>query len=275
MTQTSIEKDATTIDVDNVSVSYGDTPIIRGLSCRAASGALTVLVGPNGSGKSTLLKAMARILPVSQGKILLDGIDVHRAPTLEVARKLALLPQGPIAPEGLTVKELVSQGRFPYQSLMRQWSEDDARAVANALSMTFLSAFADRQVSSLSGGQRQRCWIAMVLAQETPVLLLDEPTTFLDLKVQVELMSLLSTIARSENRTVLVVMHDLNVAAAFADRMIMMRDGKLIADGPVSRVFTAENLETVFALKASILIDPVSERPVCIPRQTETFKAAE
>ncbi|RVU34272.1 ABC transporter ATP-binding protein [Hwanghaeella grinnelliae] len=263
------------ICVNDISVSYGRKQIIDGLSCRAVAGDLTALVGPNGCGKSTLLHAIARVLPIERGQVLLNNIDIHNSPTRQVARKLALLPQGPVAPEGLTVHELVSQGRFPHQSLIRQWSVEDAAAIDKALKMTFLTEFSNRQVSTLSGGQRQRCWIAMVLAQETPALLLDEPTTFLDLKVQVELMGLLQRIARTENRTVLVVLHDLNVAAAFADRMIMMRDGRLVADGPVNSVFTAANLKTVFDLEASIVQDPISGRPVCVPNTNGFSTAAE
>ena len=209
---------------------------------------------------------MARVLPVSAGRVLLDGEPVHATPTRDVARRLALLPQGPVAPEGLRVRELVAQGRFPHQSLLRQWSREDARTVEGAMAAADVAQFADRPVSDLSGGQRQRCWIAMVLAQETEVILLDEPTTFLDLKVQIDLMTLLRRIARDEGRTLVVVLHELNVAAAFADLLVMMKDGRIASQGPVGQAFTAEALADVFGLEASVLTDPESGRPVCVPR---------
>ncbi len=241
------------------------TPIIDALSLDVPAGALTVLIGPNGCGKSTLLKAMARVLPAWSGAVMLNGQDVHEMPTRAVARQMALLPQGPIAPEGLTVAELVAQGRFPHQTLLRQWSRQDARAVKEAMAAAGVTDFADRRISDLSGGQRQRCWIAMTLAQETEIVLLDEPTTFLDLRVQVEVMGLLRAVAR-EGRTLVIVLHELNVAAAFADRLVMMRDGAIVAAGTAAEIFTEDNLKTVFDLDARILHDPESGRPVCIPR---------
>ena len=241
-------------------------PVLRALSLDVPAGALTVLVGPNGCGKSTLLKAMARVLPAWSGAVTLDGRPVHATPTRALARRLALLPQGPVAPEGLTVAELVAQGRFPHQTLLRQWSREDARAVRGAMAAADVAGFADRRVADLSGGQRQRCWIAMVLAQETDVVLLDEPTTFLDLRVQVEVMGLLSRVAREEGRTLVVVLHELNVAAAFADRLVMMRGGAVHTTGSVDDVFTEANLRAVFDLDAAVLRDPGSGRPVCVPR---------
>ncbi|WP_370162763.1 ABC transporter ATP-binding protein [Limimaricola soesokkakensis] len=249
----------------DVAVDYGDAPIVRDVSLEVPDGALTVLVGPNGSGKSTLMKAMARVLPVSSGEIRLDGCPIGAMPTRDVAKRLALLPQGPIAPEGLRVRELVAQGRYPHQSLLRQWSRRDAEAVDAAMRAADVIHFADRPVSDLSGGQRQRCWIAMVLAQQTGILLLDEPTTFLDLKVQVDLMRLLRRIAKEDGRTLVVVLHELNVAAAFADHLVMMKEGRILAKGHVERVFTAANLREVFGLEANVLRDPASGRPVCVP----------
>ncbi len=259
------ESAASRLRVAGVAVGYGDAPVVRDVSLDVPDGALTVLVGPNGSGKSTLMKAMARVLPVSAGEIRLDGRLLRSTPTREVARQLALLPQGPIAPEGLRVRELVAQGRYPHQSLLRQWSREDAEAVEAAMRAADVIQFADRPVSDLSGGQRQRCWIAMVLAQETGILLLDEPTTFLDLKVQVDLMRLLRRIAKEDGRTLVVVLHELNVAAAFADHLVMMQDGRILAEGHVERVFTAANLREVFGLEANVLRDPASGRPVCVP----------
>jgi len=259
------ESAASRLRVAGVAVGYGDAPVVRDVSLDVPDGALTVLVGPNGSGKSTLMKAMARVLPVSAGEIRLDGRLLRSTPTREVARQLALLPQGPIAPEGLRVRELVAQGRYPHQSLLRQWSREDAEAVDAAMRAADVIQFADRPVSDLSGGQRQRCWIAMVLAQETGILLLDEPTTFLDLKVQVDLMRLLRRIAKEDGRSLVVVLHELNVAAAFADHLVMMKEGCILAEGHVERVFTAANLREVFGLEANVLRDPASGRPVCVP----------
>ncbi|WPY96583.1 ABC transporter ATP-binding protein (plasmid) [Limimaricola variabilis] len=259
------ESAASRLRVAGVAVGYGDAPIVRDVSLDVPDGALTVLVGPNGSGKSTFMKAMARVLPVSAGEIRLDGRLLRSTPTREVAKQLALLPQGPIAPEGLRVRELVAQGRYPHQSLLRQWSREDAEAVDAAMRAADVIQFADRPVSDLSGGQRQRCWIAMVLAQETGILLLDEPTTFLDLKVQVDLMRLLRRIAKEDGRSLVVVLHELNVAAAFADHLVMMKEGCILAEGHVERVFTAANLREVFGLEANVLRDPASGRPVCVP----------
>ena len=250
---------------EGMSAGYNGTAIVKTFDFAAHAGELTALIGPNGSGKSTALKAMARVLPVLAGKVSVGDLDVHRAHSRTVAQSLALLPQGPVAPEGLSVRELVAQGRFPYQTLLRQWSADDAAAVDAAMNAADVARFADRRVSDLSGGQRQRCWIAMVLAQDTPVLLLDEPTTFLDLKVQVDLMQLLQDTARAEHRTIVIVLHDLNVAAAFADRLVMMKDGRVVADGAVAEVFVAARLADVFGLEARVISDPESGRPVCIP----------
>ncbi len=257
--------DRSRLRIEGLSSGYGPTRIVRDVTLRVPDGKLTVLIGPNGCGKSTLLKTVARVLPTPSGPVMLANMPVHDTPTREVAHRLALLPQGPIAPEGLKVRELVAQGRFPYQTLMRQWSRDDARAVRQAMDAADVADFADRPIASLSGGQRQRCWIAMVLAQETDIILLDEPTTFLDLKVQVDLMVLLRRIAHEEGRTLVVVLHELNVAAAFADLLVMMQDGRIAAQGPVADVFTSEALAEIFGLDAAVLTDPVSGRPVCVP----------
>ncbi len=251
---------------EGLTVGYDGRPVLLDVDFAAAPGEMTILVGPNGCGKSTLLKTLARVLRPQAGRVLLDGRPVHATPTREVARRLALLPQGPVAPEGLTVRELVAQGRFPHQSLLRQWSREDARAVETAMAQAQVTGLADRPVEELSGGQRQRCWIAMVLAQETDHILLDEPTTFLDLKVQVELMTLLTRIAREEGRTLVLVLHELNVAAAFADRIVMMREGRVVASGTPREAVTPANLRAVFDLDADVVTAPRSGAPVCIPR---------
>ncbi len=253
------------IRAKSISIAYGQNTIIHDLSCQIQTGKLTVLVGPNGSGKSTILKSFARIIPILSGQVLLDDEDVHKTATRAIAKKIAFLPQGSITPEGISVHELVAQGRYPHQSLFNQWSYEDEQAVENALEMTSLKELAQKPVSSLSGGQRQRVWIAMILAQETDTLLLDEPTTFLDLKVQIELLSLLKNIAYEHGKTILAVLHDLNVAAAFADQMIMLRKGKIYTYGGIKDVFTSENLKHVFDLDAKIYMDETNNIPVCIP----------
>lgn len=246
-------------------VGYGGNPILQGVDFQVPDGRLTALLGPNGSGKSTLLKTLARTLSPSRGQVLLDGKDIHRGSTRDVARKLGILPQGPTAPEGLTAHELISLGRFPYQRLWRQWSDDDERAVTDAMATANVTEFADRPIDGLSGGQRQRCWIAMVLAQESDLILLDEPTTFLDLKVQVDLLELLTRLAHQQGRTLLVVLHDLNLAAAYGDVLVMIRDGRIIHGGSPEAVFTAGNLKQVFNLDANVIRDPNTGRLVCVP----------
>ncbi|WP_064697917.1 ABC transporter ATP-binding protein [Halomonas caseinilytica] len=244
---------------------YESRRVLDGVDLAVAEGKLTVLLGPNGSGKSTLLKTLARTLRPSAGRVCLDGQDIHRCNTREVAQRLGILPQGPAAPEGLTVRQLVAMGRFPHQRLWRQNAEEDARAVREAMAYTDVTDYAERSVDALSGGQRQRCWIAMVLAQETNLILLDEPTTFLDLKVQVDLLELLSRLAHEHGRTLLVVLHDLNLAAAYADTLVMMRDGAILHQGAPRDVFTAANLKAVFDLDANVIHDPHSRRLVCVP----------
>lgn len=259
----------TRLSSEKLSVGYGDQVIVKNVDLVVEPNTITSLVGPNGCGKSTLLKAFARILPPQSGAVLLNDKPINSLPTRQVAQKIALLPQGPIAPEGLTVKELVAQGRFPHQSLFRQWSKQDTEAVERAIELTDLTQFIDRPVHSLSGGQRQRCWLAMVLAQDTPILLLDEPTTFLDLKVQVDLMDLLTRIVKEEQRTILMVLHELNLAAAFTDRIVMMNNGEIVSQGSAQQVMRPEALKSVFGLHSDIISDPLTGRPICLPRTSE------
>ncbi|OLO10456.1 ABC transporter [Chromohalobacter japonicus] len=246
---------------------YESRRVLDGVDLTVAEGKLTVLLGANGSGKSTLLKTLARTLIPSAGQVCLDGKDIHRCNTREVAQRLGILPQGPVAPEGLTVRQLVGMGRFPHQRLWRQDAEQDARAIREAMAYADVTEFAERSVDALSGGQRQRCWIAMVLAQETDLILLDEPTTFLDLKVQVDLLELLSRLAHEHGRTLLLVLHDLNLAAAYADQLVMMREGQIVTRGAPQEVFTATNLKHVFDLDAHVLEDPETGSPVCVPHK--------
>ncbi|ASK20363.1 MAG: ABC transporter ATP-binding protein [Vreelandella alkaliphila] len=252
---------------ESLHAGYEDKRVLDGVDIGIQEGKLTVLLGPNGSGKSTLLKTLARTLTPSAGHVYLDGKDIHRSNTREVAQRLGILPQGPVAPEGLSVQQLVGMGRFPHQRMWQKNAEQDARAIREAMAYTNVTEFAERNVDALSGGQRQRCWIAMVLAQQTDLILLDEPTTFLDLKVQVDLLALLSRLAHEHGRTLLLVLHDLNLAAAYADQLIMMRDGKIITSGTPSEIFTAANLKRVFDLDAHVLHDPVSNSPVCVPHK--------
>lgn len=249
----------------SLKVGYEERLVLDGVDIAVAPGKLTVLLGPNGSGKSTLLKTLARTLKPQGGQVLLDGQDLHRRSTREVAQHLGLLPQGPTAPEGLSVRQLVAMGRFPHQRLWQRDARRDAEVVKQAMAYTRVTEFAERHVDTLSGGQRQRCWIAMVLAQQTDLILLDEPTTFLDLKVQVDLLELLSGLAHDQGRTLLLVLHDLNLAAAYADELVMMRDGRILTSGSPREVFTADNLKRVFDLDAHVMVDPESGKPLCVP----------
>ncbi|WP_421853235.1 ABC transporter ATP-binding protein [Marinomonas sp.] len=260
-----IQPKANRLIAKQLKVGYDDTTVLRNIDFYVPDGQLTILVGPNGCGKSTLLKTFARILNPNEGFVLLDGKDIHKSRTRDVAQKLGLLPQGPIAPEGMTVREVVAQGRFPHQSLLRQWSSADERAVTDAMNIAQVNEFSDRPVDELSGGQRQRCWVAMVLAQETDLILLDEPTTFLDLKIQVDLMNLLARLAHDNNRTLIIVLHELNLAAAYADYLVMMRDGVILQRGTPEAVFNSENLKAVFDLDAHVIRDPHSHRLICVP----------
>lgn len=250
---------------ERLTAGYEGRRVLDGVDFRVEEGRVTVLLGPNGSGKSTLLKTLARTLMPEDGRVLLDGRDIHRYRTREVAHRLGILPQSPTAPEGLTVRELVGMGRFPHQRLWRQWSTEDERAVNAAMATARVADFTARPVDALSGGQRQRCWIAMVLAQETDLILLDEPTTFLDLKVQVDLLELLVKLAHERGRTLLVVLHDLNLAAAYADVLVMMHEGRIAHCGPPETVFTAANLKRVFDLDAEVMRAPGTGRLVCVP----------
>lgn len=248
-----------------LAAGYANVSILDDIDLTIADGQVTILIGPNGCGKSTLLRTMARILKPTRGNVLLDGKDIHTLNTRAVAARLGLLPQGPIAPEGLTVRELVAQGRYPHQSLLRQWTQADEDAVLGAMATAGITDFADRAIDTLSGGQRQRCWVAMVLAQETDLILLDEPTTFLDLKVQVDLMDLLTGLAHERGRTLVIVLHELSLAAAYADHLVMMKAGQIVAAGSPDDIFTADRLKHVFGLNANVLRDPACGRLVCVP----------
>ncbi len=254
-------------------IGYGDQAVIQDLDVQIPPGSFTVIVGPNGCGKSTLLKALARLLPPSSGQVLLDGADIRSRPSRSVARTIGLLPQSAVAPEGITVVDLVSRGRYPHQGLLRQWSEQDERAVREALSATSTQEFATRRVDELSGGQRQRVWIAMVLAQQTPLVLLDEPATFLDIAHQIELLELCTQLHR-DGHTLVAVLHDINQAARYATHLIAMRDGAIYAQGSPADVITAESIHHVFGVRARVLEDPETGTPMIVPLARHAVQAA-
>jgi iron complex transport system ATP-binding protein len=246
-------------------LAYADRTIVESIDVDIPDGKITVIVGPNGCGKSTLLRALARLMSPRQGSVILDGRDIHSLATRDVAKRLGLLPQAPISPEGILVADLVARGRSPHQSAFQQWSKDDEAAVHSALEATGLIEVADRRVDELSGGQRQRVWIAMALAQHTSLLLLDEPTTFLDLRHQIDVLGLLRTLNRTEGRTLVLVLHDLNLACRYADHMIAMRDGRIIAEGAPGDVITPGVMAAVFGLDCTIIPCPASGTPLVIP----------
>ncbi|NMH96422.1 ABC transporter ATP-binding protein [Pseudonocardia acidicola] len=255
---------------EGVRLGYGDRTIVDGLDLDVVDGTVTAVIGPNGCGKSTLLRALGRLLKPAGGQVLLDGRRIDRIPTREVATVLGVLPQSPAAPEGLTVADLVARGRHPHQAWYRQWSADDEDAVAEALRWTNILDLATRPVDELSGGQRQRAWISMALAQGTDLLLLDEPTTFLDLAHQVEVLELVRRLHTEFGRTVVMVLHDLNLAARYADRLVAMRAGRIVAAGEPSEVITEPLLREVFGLDARVIPDPVSGAPLVVPVGTHT-----
>ncbi|MDV6210241.1 ABC transporter ATP-binding protein [Rhodococcus erythropolis] len=253
------------LHAEKIELRYADRTIVDELSLEIPDGGFTVVVGPNGCGKSTLLRALGRMLAPRSGRVLLDGNDIRSYRTKEVARRIALLPQSPLSPGAITVADLVARGRYPYQSMLRQWSPEDERVVAEALAEVGMRNAADQLVDELSGGQRQRVWIAMTLAQRTPVLLLDEPTTFLDIAHQIEVLDLCSQLHQS-GRTLVAVLHDLNLAARYATHVVAMRSGKIVMQGSASDVFTPELLREVFDLEALVLEDPETGRPLVVPR---------
>lgn len=248
-----------------LSVGYDRRDIITDLDVQIPTGRVSVIVGANACGKSTLLRTLARLLRPRTGAALLDGRDLHRLPTAQVARMLGLLPQSPVAPEGITVADLVSRGRYPRQGWVRRWSSQDDEAVSEALAATDTASLAGRPVDQLSGGQRQRVWIAMALAQRTDILLLDEPTTFLDLAHQIDVLDLLCDLNRARGCTIVLVLHDLNHAARFGDHLIAMKSGQIVAEGPPSAVITEAVVAEVFGLRAQVGLDPISGTPMVVP----------
>lgn len=255
---------ASRLHVDSATIGYDKRVISEYLSVSIPNESFTVIVGPNACGKSTLLRGLSRLLRPSAGQIVLDGADINSYKTKEVARRVGLLPQTSIAPDGITVADLVARGRYPHQGFVRQWSEEDEKAVARAMHQTAVTDLSGRLVDELSGGQRQRVWVAMALAQHTDILLLDEPTTFLDITHQIELMELLTDL-HSVGHTLVAVLHDLNHAARYGTHLIAMKAGQVVAEGPPDQVVTAELVEEVFGLRCIVVPDPVAGTPQVVP----------
>jgi iron complex transport system ATP-binding protein len=253
------------IETKNLTLSYGSSIIINELNLAIPKGEITVFIGGNGCGKSTLLRSIARLLKPQQGSILLEGEAISKLSTKEVAQKMAILPQSPTAPEGLTVLQLVKQGRYPYQNWLKQWSEEDEKKVTAALKATGIEKLKDRTVDSLSGGQRQRAWIAMTLAQDTDIILLDEPTTYLDMTHQIEILDLLFELNEQEGRTILMVLHDLNLACRYAHHIVAIKDQKIYDQGPPELVITDTLVKNVFGMECKVTLDPLFGTPLCIP----------
>lgn len=262
------------LETRQLTLSYGDRNIIEALDLNIPRGKITVFIGSNGSGKSTLLRSLARLLKPKEGAILLEGESIAKRSTKEVAKRLAILPQGPTAPEGLTVLQLVKQGRYPYQNWLQQWSEEDEKMVTRALEATQLTALANRPVDSLSGGQRQRAWIAMTLAQGTETILLDEPTTYLDMSHQIEILDLLFELNETEERTIVMVLHDLNLACRYAHHIVAVHDQTVVAEGAPDDVLTTDLVRTVFDMDCQITLDPLYGTPMCIPYSKSRLAAA-
>jgi len=253
------------IQAHNLTLSYGQKAIFNNLDLLVPPGKITVFIGSNGCGKSTLLRSLARLLKPQEGSILLDGTEIAKLSSKEIARRLAILPQGPIAPEGLTVHQLVKQGRYPYQSWLQQWSHEDEKMVKKALEVTHMDELSSRSVDSLSGGQRQRAWIAMTLAQNTKTILLDEPTTYLDMTHQIEILDLLFDLNEQEGRTIVMVLHDINLACRYAHHIVAVKDGRIYAQGKPEAIMNEQLIRAVFDMECQVTADPIFGTPLCIP----------
>lgn len=255
---------STSLHARDITLGYGETPIISNLTFEVPEHSFTIIIGPNACGKSTLLRGLARLLRSQTGAVLLEGQDLRSMKSKRIAQKLGLLPQSSLSPDGITVADLVGRGRFPHQSAMRTWTSADEQATAEAMAVTGVTELATRQVDELSGGQRQRVWVAMALAQQTKYLLLDEPTTFLDIAHQIDLMELFADLHR-DGATLVAVLHDLNHAARYATHLVAMRDGAIVAQGTPQQIITAELVQEVYDLPCKVITDPVSGTPLVLP----------
>ncbi|KON83882.1 ABC transporter ATP-binding protein [Rossellomorea marisflavi] len=253
------------LQTKDLTLAYGERTIIDQMDLDIPKGEITVFIGGNGCGKSTLLRSIARLMKPKEGSVLLDGESISRLSTKEVARKMAILPQTPVSPEGLTVLQLVKQGRYPHQSWLKQWSRKDEEIVEDALRATGMEEFRDRKVDELSGGQRQRAWIALTLAQDTDIILLDEPTTYLDMTHQIEILDLLFELNEREGRTIVMVLHDINLACRYAHNIVAIRDREVYAQGKPEEVISCELVKHVFGMDCQVSSDPLFGTPLCIP----------
>lgn len=265
LAQAPVPAPAPGLAAEGVTLGYDGRRIVDGLSLELPGGRITAIVGPNACGKSTLLRGLARLHPLEAGRVLLDGHDAARMPRRDFARRLGMLPQSSVAPDGVRVADLVGRGRFPHQGWFGRHSGDDDRVVAEALAATGVADLADRGVDELSGGQRQRVWIAMVLAQQPEIMLLDEPTTYLDVTHQLELLDLLTALNRERGTTVVMVLHELNLAARYADHLVVMAAGRVVAEGAPAAVLTRDVVRQAFGLSAEVVDDPVSGGPMIVP----------
>ncbi|BAC12218.1 iron ABC transporter ATP-binding protein [Oceanobacillus iheyensis HTE831] len=251
---------------ERITAGYDNKPILHDVDISIPSNKISIIIGANGCGKSTLLKTMARLIKPTSGQVILGGKSIQKIPPKQVAKVLGLLPQSPIVPEGITVADLVGRGRFPHQTFLKGWTKKDYEAVSEAMEIMNITEFADRHIDELSGGQRQRVWIAMSLAQQTDILLLDEPTTFLDITYQVEILDLLTKLNRKYGTTIVMVLHDINLSARYADHIFAIKEGKLIEEGNPTEVLTSELVKTVFDLDCIVIPDPISQTPLVIPK---------
>lgn len=254
-----------TLQTNNLHAGYEQKLILNDVNISIPQNKISIIIGANGCGKSTLLKTMARLIKPARGEVVLDGNSIHHMPPKQLAKTLGLLPQSPVVPEGITVADLVGRGRFPHQTLFGSWSKKDYEAVAEALEMMNITEFADRNIDELSGGQRQRVWIAMALAQQTDILFLDEPTTYLDITYQIEILDLLTDLNKKYGTTIVMVLHDINLSARYADYLFTMKDGQLIAEGSPQDIVTSELIKETFQLECAVITDPVSHTPLILP----------
>jgi len=254
-----------TFEAEGITAGYDNRTILHNVSMNIPSNQISIMIGANGCGKSTLLKTMAKLIKPTSGQITLDGKPINKIPPKQLARVLGLLPQSPIVPEGITVADLVGRGRYPHQTLLKGWTKKDYEAVTEAMEIMKITEFANRNIDELSGGQRQRVWIAMALAQQTDILFLDEPTTYLDITYQVEILDLLTDINRKHGTTIVMVLHDINLSARYADHIFALHNGKLVAEGEPSKVITSKLIEDIFGLHCTVIRDPISDSPSVIP----------